>query len=183
IKYSRARETVIVKVQTIGGMRASDSGAEMMPEDGSSEGKGLVIRDNHGVSLRERSHCSTELVHHWLQIEVMDAGHGFLDHDLPHIFERFYRADVSRTRPASQNSDQMTENAINHHSISHRSRKGLSGTSFQGEKLSQPGGTGLGLAIVHQIIRAHKGYVEAQNHPQTGGAVIRIRLPQEALAS
>jgi two-component system phosphate regulon sensor histidine kinase PhoR len=40
------------------------------------------------------------------------------------------------------------------------------------------GGSGLGLAIVHQIVTAHGGYVEAQNHPETRGAWIRIFLPK-----
>jgi len=38
-------------------------------------------------------------------------------------------------------------------------------------------GTGLGLAIVKQIIDAHGGWVTAQNHPDTGGAWLKIWLP------
>jgi two-component system phosphate regulon sensor histidine kinase PhoR len=33
-----------------------------------------------------------------LQIETIDAGDGFPEASLPHIFERFYRIEPSRTR-------------------------------------------------------------------------------------
>ncbi|MEM9976295.1 MAG: PAS domain-containing sensor histidine kinase [Cyanobacteria bacterium P01_D01_bin.2] len=33
-----------------------------------------------------------------LLLDVFDCGEGFLEKDLPHVFERFYRSDASRTR-------------------------------------------------------------------------------------
>jgi two-component system, OmpR family, phosphate regulon sensor histidine kinase PhoR len=42
---------------------------------------------------------------------------------------------------------------------------------------NESGGSGLGLAIVQQIVQAHEGLIEAKNHPNLGGAWLRIKLP------
>ncbi len=75
-------------------------------------------------------------------LDTIDCGHGFEEEALPYLFDRFYRADRSRSR-------------------------------LQGDG----GGTGLGLAIVKQIVQLHGGTVTASNHPETGGAWVRVRLP------
>lgn len=82
-----------------------------------------------------------------IKIDVIDSGTGFNIPDLPHIFERLYRGDKSRTREQGNNF------------------------------LPSPDGSGLGLAIVEQIIQAHGGAIAAQNHPQIGGAWLEIILP------
>ena len=76
-------------------------------------------------------------------IDIIDLGTGFTDSDLPHVFERLYRGEESRTRKG-------------YHS----------------------GGSGLGLAIVQQIVQAHGGAIEAKNHPDLGGAWLKVRLPR-----
>lgn len=86
----------------------------------------------------------------WVVIDVIDAGEGFPPVAIAHVFKRFFRADTSRTRPNG----------------SHLQTLPTAGS-----------GSGLGLAIVAQIVAAHSGRVEAQNHPQTGGAWLRIMLP------
>jgi two-component system phosphate regulon sensor histidine kinase PhoR len=87
-----------------------------------------------------------------IQIDVIDAGSGFSESDLPHVFERLYQGDTSRQRrQASHDSSQA----------SRRSR-----------------GSGLGLSIVQQIVQAHNGSVQARNHPKTGGAWLQIKLPE-----
>ncbi|PZD73760.1 Sensor protein SphS [Acaryochloris thomasi RCC1774] len=89
----------------------------------------------------------------WVVIDIIDAGDGFPPVAIAHIFKRFFRADTSRVRTSGSN-----------------------GSSLQ--TLPATGsGSGLGLAIVAQIVAAHGGRVEAQNHPKTGGAWLRILLP------
>jgi two-component system phosphate regulon sensor histidine kinase PhoR len=45
------------------------------------------------------------------------------------------------------------------------------------KRQSQSSGSGLGLAIVKEIINAHGGTIQANNHPQTGGAWLRVVIP------
>jgi len=91
-----------------------------------------------------------------VMLEVIDTGAGFKDQDLPYIFERFYRADQARTREATASTSQTNHGG---------------------------GGAGLGLAIVRQIIDAHQGRIQADNHPDTGGGWLKIELPQVLLCS
>jgi two-component system, OmpR family, phosphate regulon sensor histidine kinase PhoR len=84
-----------------------------------------------------------------IKIDLYDDGSGLAQSDLPYIFDRLYRGDVSRHRQPASNSN------------------------FN----SQTTGSGLGLAIVRQIILAHQGSIVANNHPTTGGAWFQITLP------
>jgi two-component system, OmpR family, phosphate regulon sensor histidine kinase PhoR len=84
-----------------------------------------------------------------VEIDFFDDGSGFTQTDLPYIFDRLYRGDVSRQRLPKSNSNLD----------------------------SQTTGSGLGLAIVRQIILAHQGSIVANNHPNTGGAWLKIMLP------
>ena len=78
-------------------------------------------------------------------LDVFDCGAGFLEKDLPYVFDRFYRSDTSRTRSGD---DAIAK------------------------------GTGLGLSIVQKIVEFHQGMVQAQNHPDTGGAWLQVWLPK-----
>jgi two-component system phosphate regulon sensor histidine kinase PhoR len=111
-------------------------------------------------SAEEAGKSSTEI---GVWLEVFDAGTGFAEQDLPHVFERFYRADPARSRlPPNRSSG--------------------SEASSSAEVEPHPrNSSGLGLAIVRQIVEAHQGIVLARNHPETGGAWLRIWLPQERL--
>lgn len=90
-------------------------------------------------------------------LDVIDQGSGFNARDLPYVFDRFYRADPSRSRPLSLTT-------------------GSPSTTIEaGEEINQ--GTGLGLAIVSQIIAAHGGTIRAANHPDWGGGVLSLTIP------
>ncbi|NRB08601.1 MAG: PAS domain-containing sensor histidine kinase [Richelia sp.] len=93
----------------------------------------------------------------WLSINIIDAGKGFADSDLPNVFDRFFRGDQSRTRNRS--------------------------SSKHGNGIAIMEGSGLGLAIVQQIIMAHGGYIQALNDPHTGGAKLQIVMPMEVANS
>lgn len=95
-------------------------------------------------------------------LDVIDTGPGFHERDLPYIFDRFYRADPSRSR---------------------RQEELAGSVQGTGSGMSDPPGrgSGLGLAIVQQIVAAHQGDVSARNHPELGGAWLRITLPNNLL--
>jgi two-component system phosphate regulon sensor histidine kinase PhoR len=95
-----------------------------------------------------------------LFLEVIDTGAGFSPKDLPYIFDRFYRADPSRTRSGSGADLAPTD-------------PGLTPAVSRG--------SGLGLAIVSQIVEAHSGTITAANHPDLGGAWLQLHLPAEAM--
>ncbi|WOD37956.1 HAMP domain-containing sensor histidine kinase [Nodosilinea sp. E11] len=95
-----------------------------------------------------------------LILEVIDMGSGFSPKDLPYIFDRFYRADPSRTRNTANTDLRPVD-------------PGLTPTLSRG--------SGLGLAIVSQIIEAHNGTITAANHPDLGGAWLQLELPVSAL--
>lgn len=118
-----------------------DNGIKYSPEGG-------VIQV--GLQALPLNHDGREMVH----LEVVDQGAGFPQGTLPHVFDRFYRADPSRRRENMW----LAEDDIGE----------------RGQMLA--GGSGLGLAIVRQIVESHGGSVKASNHPETGGACLEVFL-------
>lgn len=83
-------------------------------------------------------------------IEVSDKGPGLTAEQAERVFERFYRADPSRMRPAPDGA-------------------------AEGDQ-SLGGGTGLGLSIVASLVKAHGGTVSVETAPGAG-ATFRVVLP------
>jgi signal transduction histidine kinase len=78
---------------------------------------------------RERSHA---------RLQIIDEGSGIEAEHLPHLFERFYRVDQSRTH------------------------------TLPTENVSNPSGSGLGLSIARWIVGEHGGSIRAQSSPGKG---------------
>jgi signal transduction histidine kinase len=72
-------------------------------------------------------------------VRVSDNGPGIAPEHLPHLFDRFYRIDKSRTRGAVESADPES-----------------------------PGGSGLGLSIVQWIVRSHGGEIKVESQVGAG---------------
>lgn len=98
-----------------------------------------------------------------LYVNVIDEGNGFRESDLPYIFNRFYRADTSRSRVQDSSFQQSLK-------------------PRRSPDEARNSGTGLGLAIAQQIVEAHGGCIQARNHPETGGGWLTISLATKSLS-
>lgn len=76
----------------------------------------------------------------WVRLTVADTGSGIPPEDLPHIFERFYRAEKSRWRKPTLSEE------------------------------SPGVGVGLGLSIARWIAETHGGHIEVQSELGKGSA-------------
>ena len=82
-----------------------------------------------------------------IEVDIIDCGSGFSEADLPYIFNRLYRGDLSRVRAAGTDPRYPRQ------------------------------GSGLGLAIAQEIVHAHRGSITAKNRPDTHGAWVKVVFP------
>jgi two-component system OmpR family sensor kinase/two-component system sensor histidine kinase BaeS len=73
-----------------------------------------------------------------LEITVADTGEGIAAEDLPHVFERFWRADLARTRSKAGGEERLAD------------------------------GTGLGLAVAQSLVNAQGGRIWVESTPGEG---------------
>lgn len=139
IKYSPAHQTIQLRLGL-----AQASGARRPPASALREGS-LNMDARH------------------ILLEVIDAGVGFAEKDLAHVFDRFYRGDPARSRDQNVSSP---DKAVT-----------------EGVEMAEltSSGSGLGLAIVRQVAMSHQGWVEAKNDPETGGGCLSVWLPNKRL--
>jgi two-component system OmpR family sensor kinase len=86
----------------------------------------------------------------WALVQVSDSGPGLTEEHRDRVFERFYRADESRSR--EQGPDRYGRDRY--------------------------GGAGLGLAIVAAVAAAHEGEAEVASAPGEG-TTFTVRLPRQ----
>jgi signal transduction histidine kinase len=85
-------------------------------------------------------------------ITVRDTGIGISANDLPHVFDRFWRADRARSRRIAAPRD------------------------AEGANANDRGGFGLGLAIAQWIVQAHGGSINVQSRLGRG-SIFTVILP------
>lgn len=87
----------------------------------------------------------------YVLVQVQDSGIGIAAEALPHIFDRFYRADPARTAPTHASASSQPN-------------------------INRSAGSGLGLAIAKVIVENHHGQIQVASTPNQG-TTFTVLLP------
>jgi signal transduction histidine kinase len=148
-------------------MRTDGAGALMVPSDADQLKQVLLILLDNALKYGRQGPDG------WVRLNVArrpgaaiitveDNGPGIAPEDLPHIFERFYRAE--RAARARRMSGAPTPDAPRE----------------PGDRGGKPEGSGLGLSIAQAIAQAHGGSLTARSQPGSG-TTFTLTLPTEAV--
>jgi two-component system OmpR family sensor kinase len=102
----------------------------------------------HQVHIETGSHSNGAGAYGWVRVE--DDGPGIPAEHLPHLFDRFYRVDKSRTRQQDE--------------------------TLEADQGKAPEGSGLGLSIVQWVAQAHGGMVNVRSELGKGSC-FEVELP------
>jgi two-component system sensor histidine kinase BaeS len=92
----------------------------------------------------------------WAEVRIRDQGPGIAAEDVPHVFERFYRADPARgAQPAPATPAPPTS----------------------GQAAARSTGSGIGLTIARELLAANGGTIEVESTSPGSGSTFLIRLP------
>ena len=102
LRYTSAGGTVTLRAQRIKdegrGMNVADSSDKSQASSGFPS---ISLLSEQGRAIADVRSTPTSFILHpssFILLEVSDTGQGIAPEDLPHIFDRFWRADRSRTR-------------------------------------------------------------------------------------
>ena len=123
-------------------------------------------------------------------ITIADNGSGIAPEDLPHIFDRFYRAERAAQRRAT--GVHAAARSSNHSPASSTQQTQGHSTALAPASVDSPSypsdpplrplqheGSGLGLSIAQAIARAHHGALSVQSHIGSGTTfTLELPLPQ-----
>jgi two-component system OmpR family sensor kinase len=124
--------------------------------------RNLLINALRHTSAGGQVAVSAAVVDGRIEFAVSDTGEGITPEDLPHVFDRFWRADPSRTRGLAGDSRRPATGSETHVVPSAQGR--------------WAGGSGLGLSIAQSLVEAQGGKIWAESTPGEG-STFRFYLP------